>query len=218
MTLGHCRLCNPFWNPLGWPSRWRYIVTTRESQKHGDLISWSGMEERSITRRQADAFLSVSEDPVMRQGRRRSPSTCMHHQWNGECGFHRPCRSLSDPVCSDTRRRKHIGCSLLGIALGEAESHGRREADALALRDRPRRQDWGAENPRAHLGQPCQPSPRHGFFRERCRPKVAAAIQHQSRMFLDAVRMRACICRITWCCKRKVQKVCLITSFVIIRR
>lgn len=50
-----------------------------------DVTSWrrvnlrdargkSGMEERSITRRHADARLSVSEDPVMRQGGRRSPS------------------------------------------------------------------------------------------------------------------------------------------------
>lgn len=36
--VDHDRLCNPFGSPLGWPSGWRYIVTTRESRRSTGTI------------------------------------------------------------------------------------------------------------------------------------------------------------------------------------
>lgn len=178
---------------------------------HGDLLSPSGMEVDSINRRQVHASLSVSEDPVMRQGERQSSSSFVHHQWDRDAVFRR-CRSLTEPILTPGGK-KHIGRYLLEVTLGK---HGRRKADALSLGDRPRRQDRCAENTRAHLGQSLHPSPDHRLFGERCRPKVAAADPHQRRMFLNAARLHTrSILTVIRCCKRPAHQVFLITWLVI---
>lgn len=48
-TFDHHRLCNPFGSPLGWPSGWRYIVTTRESQRRTGTIRDGGALDNQET-------------------------------------------------------------------------------------------------------------------------------------------------------------------------
>lgn len=210
--VDHDRLCNPFGSPLGWPSGWRYIVTTRESRRSTGTIRDGEVLDNQETSWCSPQYVWGPRDAA---GSQTLPLRLCAAPVSRGMRFC-PAVSVSEWACLFWQR-KHIGFFLVEVAPEKAESHGRREADALALGDRPRRQDWCAENPRAHLGQPLQPTPDHGLFRERCRPKVAAADPHQSRMFLDAVRMRACIYKITWCCKRKVLKV-LITWLVNVLR
>lgn len=159
----------------------------RISETHRSAVSRSGMEERATRRTDAPSQC------VSWCGRKAGASPPLLHSpgETGRCVLLRRCRSVKEPACSDTKRRES--------AAADAQSHGRCKANAVTLRDWPGRQDRGAENPRAHVDKPFQLSPDRGFVRKRCRPKVAAADPRQRRMFLDTVRMRACICDIQRC-------------------
>lgn len=101
--------------------------------------------------------------------------------------------AVPPPLCSASEKRMRRsalwqrGRETHRLAAGgnarEAQSYGRRQAHTLALRDRPGREDRGAEKPRAHMGPSLQPAPDHGLVRERCRPKVADADPHKSHVF-----------------------------------
>lgn len=165
----------------------------RISETHRSTVS--GMEE-CATRRTDAPSQCVWRPPVMRQGRRRAPSFSTHHQWNWKMRFS-PALSICEWACLFRRQEEEKRfAAALEAAPAEARSHGRCKANAVTLGDRPGRQDRSAENPRAHVDKPFQLPPDHGFFRKRCRPKVAAADPHQRRLFLDTVRMRAYICEI----------------------
>lgn len=174
----------------------------RISETHRSTISQSGMEE-CATRRTGAPSQCVWRPPWC--GRKAGAPPPLLHATSeaGRCVFLRRCPSVNEPACSDAKRRgakkKKRFPAALEAAPADARSHGRCKANAVTLGDRPGRQDRSAENPRAHMDKPFQQPPDRGFFRKRCRPKVAAADPHQRRMILDTVRMRACICETKRC-------------------
>lgn len=199
-------------SPLGWSSSWRYTVTTWGSHRRarGPLISIrdGGRFDYQET---SSCFPQCVWGPRDATGRETVFVLLRAPPVRPGCGF--PAVSVANWAHFDTRRKKHIGRSLLEVTHWK---HGRRKADALSLGDRPRRQDRCAENTRAHLGQSLQPSPDHRLFGERCRPKVAAADPHQRRMFLNAACLHTrSILTVIRCCERPAHQVFLITWLVI---